>query len=184
MVWIPRYRSWILKDCRFSGVIWSWERRLAYLNSANNCCCLLRVCVCVSCSVMSDSLWPSDCSLPSSSVHGILQARILEWVAIPFSRGSSQPRDQSWVSRIVGRFFTIWATREAVTEHIPYINTRHCAGHSDYTILVNRSKNTAWLELQVTTFHFNRRSTCQEAVLVLPCIFLVKPMENQVLLPD
>ena len=48
-----------------------------------------------------------DCSLPGSSVHGILQARILEWVAIPFSRGSSQPRDQTWVSCIAGRFFTI-----------------------------------------------------------------------------
>ena len=46
------------------------------------------------------------CSLPRSSIHGILQARILEWVAIPFSRGSSQPRDQTWVSCIAGRFFT------------------------------------------------------------------------------
>ena len=50
---------------------------------------------------------------PGSSVHGILQARILEWVAIPFSRGSSQPRDWTWVSHITGRFFTVWATREA-----------------------------------------------------------------------
>ena len=50
---------------------------------------------------------PMDCSLPSSSVHGILQARILEWVAIPFSRGSSQARDQTWVSCIAGRFLTI-----------------------------------------------------------------------------
>ena len=48
-----------------------------------------------------------DCSLPRSSVHGIFQARVLEWVAISFSRGSSQPRDQTWVSRIVGRRFTI-----------------------------------------------------------------------------
>jgi len=46
-------------------------------------------------------------------VHGILQARILEWVAFPFSRGSSQPRDQTQVSHIVGRFFTSWATRES-----------------------------------------------------------------------
>ena len=57
----------------------------------------------VSCSVVSnsDSL-PSyePCSPPASSVHGILQARILEWVAVPFSRGSSQPRDRTWVSRI------------------------------------------------------------------------------------
>ena len=48
-----------------------------------------------------------DYSPPGSSVHGILQARILEWVAIPFSRGSSQPKDGSWVFRIAGRFFTI-----------------------------------------------------------------------------
>ena len=47
------------------------------------------------------------------TVHGILQARILEWVAFPFSRGSSQPRDQTQVSRIAGGFFTSWATREA-----------------------------------------------------------------------
>ena len=65
-------------------------------------------------SVVSDSATPwTDCSLPGSCVHGILQARILEWVAIPFSRGSSWPRDQTWVSSIAGRFFTIWATREA-----------------------------------------------------------------------
>ena len=57
---------------------------------------------------------PMDCSPPGSSVHGIFQARILEWVAISFSRGSSQPRDQTRVSRIVGRRFTIWATREAL----------------------------------------------------------------------
>ena len=56
---------------------------------------------------------PMDCSLPGSSVHGIFQARILEWVAISFSRGSSWPRDRTQVSRIVGRRFTIWATREA-----------------------------------------------------------------------
>ena len=54
-----------------------------------------------------------DWSLQGASVHEILQARILEWVAMPFSRGSSQPRDQTQVSRIAGRFFTSWATREA-----------------------------------------------------------------------
>ena len=54
-----------------------------------------------------------NCSPPSSSVHGILQARTLEWVAIPFSRGSSRPREQTCVSCTAGRFFTIWATREA-----------------------------------------------------------------------
>ena len=55
---------------------------------------------------------PVDCSLPGSSVQGILQARILEWVAISFSRGSSWPRDRTQVSRIGGRHFNLWATRE------------------------------------------------------------------------
>ena len=63
-----------------------------------------------SCPTLCD---PMDCSLPGSSVHGILQARILEWVAIPFSKGSSWPRDQTQLSCIGGRLFTIWATREA-----------------------------------------------------------------------
>ena len=54
-----------------------------------------------------------DCSLPGSSVHGDSPARILEWVAMPSSRGSSQPRDQAQVSHSAGRFFTVWATREA-----------------------------------------------------------------------
>ena len=49
------------------------------------------------------------------TVHGILQARILEWVATPFSRGSPQPRDRTQVSHIAGRFFTSWATREALS---------------------------------------------------------------------
>ena len=56
---------------------------------------------------------PMNCSLPGSLVHEIVQARILEWVAMPSSRGSSQPRDWTQVSHIAGRFFTIWATREA-----------------------------------------------------------------------
>ena len=55
------------------------------------------------CSTLCD---PMDCSPPGFSVHGILQARILEWVAIPFSGGSSQPRDQTQVFYIAGRFFT------------------------------------------------------------------------------
>ena len=51
-----------------------------------------------------------DYGPPGSSVHGILQTRILEWVAIPFSRGSSWPRDWTWVSYIAGRFFSVRAT--------------------------------------------------------------------------
>ena len=56
---------------------------------------------------------PMDCSLPGSSVHGIVQARILEWVSMPSSRGSSQPRDRIQISLIEGGVFTVWATREA-----------------------------------------------------------------------
>ena len=55
---------------------------------------------------------PMDCSPPGSSIHGIFQARILEWVAISFSRRSSRPRDWTPVSHIIGRRFTVWATRE------------------------------------------------------------------------
>ena len=54
-----------------------------------------------------------DCSPPGSSVHGILQARMVEWVAMPSSSGSSQPGCQTRISQITGRFFTMWATREA-----------------------------------------------------------------------
>ena len=57
---------------------------------------------------------PTDCSLPGSSVHGIFLARVLEWVAITFPRGSSRPRDQTRVSRIAGRVFTIWATKQTL----------------------------------------------------------------------
>ena len=64
-----------------------------------------------SCPALCD---PMDCSLPGSSVHGIFQARVLEWVAISFSRGSSRPRDRTQVFHIVGRSFTVWAMREVL----------------------------------------------------------------------
>ena len=57
-----------------------------------------------------------DCSSPGSSVRGILQACILAWVAIPFSRGSSQPRDWAQVSHIAGRAFTIRDTRKTIVK--------------------------------------------------------------------
>ena len=70
----------------------------------------VRVLVVQSCPTLCN---PMDCSPLGSSVHGISQARILEWAAIPFSRGSSWSRDRTWVSCIAGRFITVWATREA-----------------------------------------------------------------------
>ena len=72
-------------------------------------------CVCGSVAQLCLTLCdPMDCSLPGPSAHGIFQARILEWIVIPFSRGSSRPRGQTRVSCIAGRFFTIWATGEAL----------------------------------------------------------------------
>ena len=60
---------------------------------------------------------PIDCSLPGSSVHGIFHAIVLEWIAISFSSGSSRPRDQTRVSHIVDRRFTVWATREVQAQY-------------------------------------------------------------------
>ena len=71
---------------------------------------------------MSDSCDPMDCNLPGSSVHGILQARILEWVSMSFSRGSSWSKNRTRVSCIAGRFFTNWTTREALPfTYIPWL---------------------------------------------------------------
>ena len=72
----------------------------------------MKVCALVaqSCPTLCD---PTDCGPPGCSVRWILQARILEWVAIPFSRGSFRPRDRTEVSRTAGRLFTFWASREA-----------------------------------------------------------------------
>ena len=74
-----------------------------------------------SCLILCD---PMDCSPLGSSVHGILQARILEWIAMSSSRGSSQPRDRTQVSCIAGGFFTIWATREGQSQ----VSCSQCPG--------------------------------------------------------
>ena len=88
-------------------------------------------CVCVltvqSCPALCD---PVDCNPSGSLSTGILQARILEWVAIPFSRGSSQPRDQTQVSCIADRFFTLWAIREASNCHVYPENCLELSPHS------------------------------------------------------
>ena len=124
--------------------------------------------VCVFHSVVSDSLWPVDCSPPGPSVHGIFQARILEWVnisfsrvsspglphcrqilyqlshqgsprilewvAYPFSGGSPWPRDQTQVSHIAGRLFTIGATREAMISELQFMGSQR-VGHNWVTEL-------------------------------------------------
>ena len=84
-----------------------------------------------------------DCSPPGSPFHGVLQARILEWVAISFSRWSSQPKDWTQVSHIAGRHFTIWATRKAPIILWIYIKLNlhvyHCA-----QIVLLRVTNSNW----------------------------------------
>ena len=84
------------------------------------------VCVSVtqSCPTLSN---PSDCSLPGSSVLRVLQARILEWIAVPFSRGSSLSRYWTQVSYIAGRFFTVWATREEISHIQQFISQRNAS---------------------------------------------------------
>ena len=104
---------------------------------------------------------PVDCSLPGSSLHGILQARILEWVAISFSRGSSQPRDQSWVSCIAGRHFNLWATREAqsniqiANRHMKRSNPLPLYSRSDKEIQGIRSdRQSAWRTMDGGSQHY------------------------------
>ena len=80
---------------------------------------------------------PMDYSPPGSSFHGILQARILKWVAISFSRGSSPPRDLTQVSCIAGRYFNLWATREQPPKYqrhktiITYSHKSTCPMHTE-----------------------------------------------------
>ena len=107
-VWTLPWRIFFFSLC-FLAVWWTYDSSFPVLITLclNFSCCLLSSEVTVSqlCLILCD---PKDCI-----VSGILQAKILQWVAFPFSRGSSQPRDWTQVSRIAGRFFTSWATREA-----------------------------------------------------------------------
>ena len=99
--------SFIFKDpCDYFGSTLIMQDNIPILSSADEWVSE----VAQSCLTLCD---PVDCGLPGSSVHGILQARILESVAISFSRGSSRLRDQTQVSLIAGRLFTLRATREA-----------------------------------------------------------------------
>ena len=99
----------------------------------------------VSCSLVSDSLWPQG----PIAVHGILQARILEWVAMPFSRGYSWPRDRTHVSCTAGGFFTIWATREAqdiciTPERNPILNEQSLSTPASIQPLTTRMIHIWW----------------------------------------
>ena len=85
------------------------------------------------------------CDPMDYTVHGILQARILEWVAIPFSRGSSRPRDWTQVSRIAGGFFTSWATRSGCENTMNTLNTSlstfSCSEHVYFGVEPSNEKN-------------------------------------------
>ena len=107
-----------------SSILWHRQGRGKYFITTRRCKSAWSVCVCVAqaCPTLCD---PTDCSPPGFSVHEILQARILEWIAIPFSRGTSQPRDQTLVSCIAGRFFTIWATgKSMILTWLPMVSWR------------------------------------------------------------
>ena len=99
---------------------------------------------------------PIDRSPPGSPIPGILQARTLEWVAISFSRGSSQPRDRTQVSRIPGRRFNLWATREAPNKEswapknwcfwtVVLEKTLENSFDSKEIKLVNSKRNKSWI---------------------------------------
>ena len=89
---------------------WSWGREINSVSEPVAEITLIFIILTQLCPTLCDHM---DCSPPGSCVHGILQARILEWVAISYSRGSSGPSDWTRVSLIVTKFFTMWATREA-----------------------------------------------------------------------
>ena len=100
---------------------------------------------------------PMDSSPPGSSIHGILQAGILEWAAIPFSRGSSQPRDQTRVSLLAGRFFTSWATREACGRDQmgqKLGSESHQLSEPHFLICTMQLKNAKWYVVMCLKFIF------------------------------
>ena len=117
-----------------------------------------------SCPTLFDSMgW----GLPGSSVHGILQARILEWVAIHFSRGSSQPRVQTQVSCTAGRFFTIWATTEAlsVRRDRAQINSQHLLTGESYSIVWTYCTTTfLFFQLLMNVWMVSGLGHCNKAI--------------------
>ena len=104
--WCLDMKCLTVTECKVKGIL-----VLELIQSGCNFKCkkVLAVSVTQVCPTLCN---PMDYNPPGSSIHGILQARILEWIAIPFCRRSSRPRDWTQVSCIAGRFFTVWATRK------------------------------------------------------------------------
>ena len=111
---LPTVGCWALMH--FYGPGYDWK---VYFISLQSVCVCVYVCVCLSRSVVSNSPIPWTVALQAPLSMRILQARILEWVPLPSSRGYSQCRDWTWVSCVAGRFFTMWATREAPLKPLP-----------------------------------------------------------------
>ena len=115
-----------------------------HLQIPSPCCGLI--------SLSCPTLWdPMDYSPPGSFVHGISQAKTLEWVAIPFSNGSSWPRGGTWVSCIAGGFFTIWATWEAQHHHLKVydFNIRILGGHNIQTVTLTEFRSKYYLNIRI-----------------------------------
>ena len=93
-------------QCRGLGLISGQETKIPHATQHENESEVAQLCLTL--------CFPVGRSLPGSSIQGIFQARVLEWVAISFSMGFSQPKDRTQVSRIPGRRFTVWASREAI----------------------------------------------------------------------
>ena len=126
-----------------------------------------------SCPTLCD---PMDCSLPGSSLHGILQARVLEWVAISFSRGSSRPRDWTQVSHIPGRCFNLWATREAF-----FLNISQCekarGGLVNQELSVSQKYNMA-AKIKVTAISLEREDPKGGQWDYLLCFSVLSPEDS------
>ena len=129
-------RDWIRVSCIGRQILYRWVSREGEGEGE----------VTQSCPTLCD---PMDCILPGSSVHGIFQARVLEWIAISFSRASSWPRNQIRVSRIAGRRFTVWATREASGKPYYILIISHLL-FPNYTLLMGNSLNSTGF-----FFHFH-----------------------------
>ena len=115
---------------------------------------------------------PIDCSPPGSSAHGILQARILEWVAIPFSRGPPKPGDQTRVSCITSRFFTNWATSILYLQYIS-AQVTHISGVLLLHV-ASRCYNGLYMSTAPYKIRLNVFSSWASSLLSFyPCLFLL-----------
>ena len=128
-----------------SGRVGPWARSFL-LETVS---CLLRGCFCCLLTKSWLALYsPMDCSTPGSSVHGISQARILEWVAISFSRGSSPSTDRTHVSCIVGRMLHHWAIWEA--HHCKYLFSKCSFQSTAFPPSTTSSQNSSTLNFNFT----------------------------------